>query len=693
MTIVTVPSDGQLFAQVVSLGGQNSRTLGFFPEGAFRDYASRGHVLAWVESQRVAGYLLFRIHHMTVVLVHLCVAKPFRGRGIARDLVDQLCSQSVDFSGIRARCRVDFPADAMWPRLGFVARNEIPGRATRAPTTLRIWWRDLGLPDLFSTAPADRTVAALDTSVIIDMHAASEDPSVHESKALLAPWLADSIEYVVTDETYTDISRNPVPEERRAIREYASAFRSVSDVTPSVTKALLVNLSDTIGPPTTSQDRSDHRHLALAAADRVPYFVTRDTALLDAASEIDTSLGVAVVRPCDIIARTHSELTDQNLSPRRLSGSRLSIRPFVPADIDHLRPTFQSFDQGETKGPLIGALRDCLALADRNKGLVILAPDGKPQGLLVVGVGEDETTIQILRTTRGAMGDVLSRHLVWLAMQEARRLGHSVTRLVDKHIPPAAQGVLGALGFRPADKGMVKLNGIHVRTTADLAKALRSMRSVYDDHTWIDVTVDGVEGGTLRLPQQLVYELERTTWPAKLLDTRLPSYVVPIHPEWAAQLFHSQLAEQSLFGSNPKLMLRLENVYYRSARPKRIQAPARVLWYVTASKERPSTKCIAATSLIGEVVHGAAKEVFSQFKRYGVYEWGDVINLSGGDPHSPIEAFRFGHTESFANPVGLQRVRQLIRQAGGQELVLQSPSRVRSDIFGAIYEEGVGHRE
>ena len=693
MKIVTVPPDGQLFAQIVALGSQNSRTLGFFPEGAFRDYASRGHIFASVEGERLAGYLLFRIHHLTIVLVHLCVDKEYRGRGVARGLVDHLCSESVEFAGIRARCRVDFPADAMWPHLGFVARNEVPGRATRMPTTLRIWWRDLGLPDLFSTAPSDRTVAALDTSVLIDMHAASDDPSVHESKALLAPWLDDSIEYVVTDEIYTDISRNPVSEERTAIWQYASAFRSISNVTPSVVDALLTTLSDTIGPPASSQDLSDHRHLAMAAADRVPYFVTRDTALLDSASKIDTSLRIAVVRPCDIIARTHAELTDQSLSPRPLSGSKLSVRPFVAADIDNLVRTFQSFGQKERKGPLVGVLRNSLALAEKSKGLVIQARDDTLQGLLVLGVAENETAIQILRTTRGTRGDVISRHLVWLAMQEASRVGHSVTGLLDKHVPPAAQRALGVLGFRPAGNGMAKLNGICVRTTAGLAKTIRTMRSVYDDHTWIDATADAIERDRSGLPRPLVYEFERAMWPAKLLDTSLPSYVVPIHPEWAAQLFHTQLAEQSLFGSDPKLMLRLENVYYRSPRPKRIQAPARVLWYVTASKERPDTKCIAATSLIGEVVHGTAKEVFSQFRRYGVYKWTDIVKLSGGDPHGAVEAFRFGHTEPFDNPIQLNRVRQLIRQAGGQELVLQSPSRVPNEVFGAIYDEGVGRLE
>ena len=322
-------------------------------------------------------------------------------------------------------------------------------------------------------------------------------------------------------------------------------------------------------------------------------------------------------------------------------------------------------------------------------GLVIFGHNERPHGLLVTDADENETRIRLLRTTRGAVSDVLARHLVWLAVREACRAGHGITRLMDTHVPTAANGVLGVLGFRPANRGMAKVNGIGVRTTLDLASDLKSVRSIYPNQTWSRRIEDVLMRDRSQLSHQLAFECERVAWPAKLLDTTLPSFVVPIKPEWAAQLFHAHLAEQSLFGSDPRLMLRLDNVYYRSAVPKRIEAPARVLWYVTASKERPSTKCIAATSLVSEVVHGPAKEVFSRFKRYGVFGWKDVLGAAGGNPRGPIQAFRFGHTEPFDTPIGLERVRYLARQTGAAKVVLQSPSRVPSDLFGAIYREGV----
>ena len=692
MRIVTVEPDSQLLADVVSLGRQNARTLGFFPQGAFHDYAARGHIRACVDDGCMAGYLAFRTHNLTVVLVHLCVGHEARGRGIARALVNHLREESSGFAGIRAKCRVDYPADAMWPHLGFVVRNEIPGRATRASTTLRVWCLDLGLPDLFSTAPSDRLIAALDTNVVLDLHSDSDAPQLSESKALLAPWLEDSIEYVVTGEFHAEVSRNPVHDERQAILDCASAFRTLPGQITSSTQAFLTQLSQVIGPGESPQDRSDRHHMALAATGGAHFFVTRDESLLDAAPAIDKGLGLAVVRPCDLIARTHTELTERSFADRRLSGSALSIRPFGAGDIDNLVETFQAFDQREKKGAFVGALRDCLAHSDRSQGLVVLGQDGNPRGLLVTASTANETTVQLLRATRGTMGKVIARHLLWLAVQEARRVGHRVTRLIDNHIPVAASGVLGVLGFRPAKEGMAKVNGIHVSSTFDLAGVLRSARPIYDEHVWVEDTANALERDGSGLPQQLAFECERVTWPSKLLDTRLPSFVVPIHPEWAAQLFHSQLADQSLFGADPRLMLRLDNVYYRSALPKCIEAPARVLWYVTASKERPSTKCIAATSLVSEVVNDSAKRVFARFKRYGVFRWADVLEVAGGDPYGPIQAFRFGHTEPFQKPVGLKRLRNLARQSGAG-LMLQSPSRVPSELFGAIYQEGIGLRE
>ena len=363
------------------------------------------------------------------------------------------------------------------------------------------------------------------------------------------------------------------------------------------------------------------------------------------------------------------------------------MRPYTDADIDDLVQTFQAFARSERRSELLTTLRNALAQPTHSDGQIVRGQDDSLQGLLLVRFVDGEARIQLLRTTRGPLSDVLARHLVWFAVQQARQRGHGVIRSMDKYISPAAEGVLGVLGFRPAE-GMAKVNGIGVLSTRDLADHLRTVDPGFTDPAWMDDALSVLEREPSEMPIQFAFACERLMWPAKLLDTSLPSYSVPIQPEWAAQLFHTRLVEESLFGSDPRLMLRLDNVYYRSSIPRGIDAPARILWYVKDSRERPSTRCYAATSLVEGVVRGRAKTIFSQFKRYGVFGWEDVLKVAKNDPDGLIEAFRFGYTEPFKRSVDLSRIRVLADQLGVPVPFLQSPSRVSAELFSAIYREG-----
>ena len=687
-TIIPVEPGSELLREVMSLGRANAKTLGYFPDGAFEDHASRSHVLACVEDGRLAGYLVFRTSEITITLVHLCVADGLRGRGIAKALVDHLQERLSGFSGIVARCRIDFPANGIWPSLGFTPRNEVPGRATRQPSTLCVWWRDFGRPDLFSTAPSDRIVAALDPNILIDLQVDPSEPEHEESKALFADWLDDSIEYVVTDEVFAEIDRHPDANVRQTRRRYAYRFFCLTDTDRELTRELTRQLAKAIGPGESDQDKSDRKHLVLSALGGASFFVTRDAGLLAAAPDIEMSIGLNVIRPADFIARTHADRTEQSFAAIRLSGSTLSMRPYADADIEELVRTFQAFDRRERQSDLLGTLRNALAERRHSDGQIVMDQDTRLQGFLLLRLVDGETRIELLRTTSGRLSEVLARHLVWLAVQRARHEGCAVIRLTDKHVPPAAEGVLGVLGFRPAAGDMAKINGLGITSTRGLADHLRAVDPGFTDPAWIEDTVGVLEREQSELPSRFALVCERLMWPAKLLDTALPSFIVPIRPEWAMHLFHAQLAGESLFGSDPSLMLRLNNVYYRSSIPKRIEAPARVLWYVTASRERPSTRCVAAASLVEEVVRGPAREIFSRFERYGVFEWADVLDLANNDPQGIVEALRFGHTEPFERPVDLAGIRELAAGAGAQEIVLQSPSRIPTDLFSAIYREG-----
>ena len=75
-------------------------------------------------------------------------------------------------------------------------------------------------------------------------------------------------------------------------------------------------------------------------------------------------------------------------------------------------------------------------------------------------------------------------------------------------------------------------------------------------------------------------DLEKGLWPLKIRELNIPTFIVPIRPEWAMHLFDEDIAKQDLFGGEPSLILNAENIYYRASVPKVLTAPGRILWYV-----------------------------------------------------------------------------------------------------------------
>ena len=69
----------------------NSKTLGFLPKEALRDYLEKGYTLgAKNDDGKLIGYLLHAANPKYFRIAHLCVAEGFTEQGIARRLIDEL---------------------------------------------------------------------------------------------------------------------------------------------------------------------------------------------------------------------------------------------------------------------------------------------------------------------------------------------------------------------------------------------------------------------------------------------------------------------------------------------------------------------------------------------------------------------------------------------------------------------------
>ena len=127
---------------VDALMKRNSQTLGFLPRRVLDEYIRQGTAIGaktvWGE---LAGYLLYAANPFRFRVAHLCVADAFRGQGIARRLIAALREAATTHTGIKLHCRRDYPANELWPVLGFLPLGERPARTPGRRLTL--WYLDL----------------------------------------------------------------------------------------------------------------------------------------------------------------------------------------------------------------------------------------------------------------------------------------------------------------------------------------------------------------------------------------------------------------------------------------------------------------------------------------------------------------------------------------------------------------------
>lgn len=668
--------------QVKTMWRAASATLGFFPEGAFQEYMHRKWIIgAFNAESECIGYLAFRRSKGNAAIVHLCVHPSARGRGTSRALFHKLRELTTGCRGAILRCRTDYDANALWPRLGFAPVAESQGRSIDGKM-LKTWWFDYGEPTLFAPVDDERSVAVVDANVFFDL----QDPPTKknsEAKALTADWLQEYLQLAVTDEIYGEIDRNPAKAERDRRRAFVSSLLTLQHdhALAAVTEA---ELRDVIPPDGSESTESDRRQLAKAIAGKADAFVTRDGRLLRLNSVIRRRWGINVVRPMQVVVKTDQLERAAKYEPVRLSGTLLASRLIKADDIATLSQTFQNFPAREPLSNFTTVLRKALAAPGQYESRLITNAEGQLLALEIVEHSGRERDLQLLRVCPGPISPTLIRHMVWRQVTEAAKGEQVIVRCTDTYPQTATAAALSESGFVPTREGWGKVLLRRVLSPDAVAAQLDALGG---EQLWISEVAAAVEKSLpLRTPTSDAV-VEKYLWPVRIRDAAIPTYLVPIEPRWALHLFDERLAEQTLFGSEPSLALNVHNVYYRSARPGVLTAPARVMWYVSQRDQYAGSGHVRAVSTIDEVIVGPAKELYKRFKRLGVYEWAD-ISERWSDPQTPIMAFTFSGTELLPRPVSWRTLQAVLEQECGSKSQLQSPLQVTSPCFERLYQLG-----
>ncbi len=669
---------------VTKLWRQDSATLGFFPDGAFAEYAQKRQIVAALRSGEVLGYVLFRRTGRRVAIVHLCVGSGARGQGVARELGDAVSRAAPDADGVSLRCRRDFAADAVWPKLGFRPIKELPGRGSDGGV-LTVWFKPQGNEDLFTLAAKrrePRTVAVVDANVFFDLSEAQERPP-NESKALVADWLQDILELRITAELFSEIMRADSPELRRRNLAYAQQF-GVVEPDPSDLQAAARVVEEAIPAPRNQRDRSDRAHLAACVAARVRHFVTRDDVLLDYGDAIYERTGVSVLRPSDLVAELDEIERADAYRPSRFAGTTMRLVPASDVSEDDI---VERFKGQQRRTDFLAEWRARIAAPRDQLSQVVLAG-----GVPVALVGMETATGACLRVgllrVAGDDARTLASYLAHHVRVSAVERGSSLIVVSDAGVDATVRTAL-------EDDGFVFREGRWGRAVCGVVGGREDVREWFSELERALAPPDrellgDTRAGGLLASSTPAAAIESALWPAKVLDETTSCYVIPVRPHWAHQLFDAELARFDLFGAKPQLAMSRENVYYRSpSNPATLPSSARLLWYVSSDSQVPGSGAIRACSRLVEVTVGPPKLVYKAGRRLGIYEWRDVVGASRG---GLVQALRFCDTECFPAAVPLSRVRSLLQEmvVGGVNDSFPGPQRIPEPVFRAIYAAGTG---
>jgi len=680
-------------ADVIALGDANKGTLGLFPKEAYKESASKKQIIVAVDevSGKLIGYLLYSTSRrkMLVSIVHLCIHSSYRRQGITRLLFDELKRITQDaYLRVRVRCRVDYDANKLWPKLNFVAVGEMSGRGKKE-TRLTVWMYEYAHPSLFTYASLQNENAkakvVIDANVFYQLQD-PDNPENEESLPLLEPWL--DVDLYITPEMLNEISRNKDKTKRELARKFASSFNMVdSNAAEKKFQKAQEELRSLFPEPLEISDESDLKQLAYAISAGILFFVTRDGPILSRAEDAFEKFDIQILKPSDLILMQDELMRGEDYSPSRLAGSQIHIEKVHSHQSDALVDQFLS-SQGETKGTFNKRLQLVLSNASTVETFVVTDAHGEKQGLISYSRQLDhQIVVPIFRVKQSSICQFVAKYLVNNLILTAAAENRNAIKIDDKYLSPKIIIALQESGFFQVQNCWVK---IALQATLSISDTIVQLT----DAAWPIYMREPLDDIVLVLcsePRQAaLLEIERRLWPVKIKELEIPSFIVPIRPGWAMHLFDTDIAQQDLFGGEPSLILNAENVYYRSGAQRILYAPGRLLWYVSSGDRRyQGTMYIKACSYLDDVEIGKPKQLFSKYKKLGVYTWKDVCEVAKGDLNRDIMAFKFSKTEVFSYPIPLAQLQTMWERDGRRFNNATSPLAITNERFLEIYNLGV----
>lgn len=690
MQIKVIDQNDPLLQDVVTLGKKNAKTLGMFPEGAFIDHAKKRTIFGALDDGELIGYILFRITQSkgTISIAHLCIDSDHRNKGVAKKLVDAVKEkyQSI-FKGIKLSCRKDYiDASKFYEKYGFKAAKEVRSRSKEENFLVK-WYYDFGNDDLFSSThlSSSKTNALLDASILIKLRDLN-DEDITEISGLNADWLMDEIEYFFAPEMYNEINRDTDKQRATETRSFLGNYKEAR-FTPEERDKIYSDLTE-IFNGTTVNDISDKKQLAECIASNIDCFITTDDELINASDKVYEIFSTRILRPTELILFIDQIKNKSDYNSVRLAGANYESKKIEASDVNILSEIFICKEFEEKKHEFRGQLTTIISDLKNSYFKIVKDSTGNYLGIACGKFEKDNLSISILRTSKSKISAVLFYQLVNDILNFAAEKNLIKVSINENYLNEIQQEILDNYGFENKDNCWIKLVIKGLYSTVDFLNTNSSIKDLWDIESIknkLNILKDGEQN-------VFKFQLERKLSPLKFIDLEIPTYIIPIKPYWASQLFDYHQANQSLFGAKAELAWHRENIYYRNIKPVSEKYPARILWYISSETKVTTGRHmgIIACSYLDEVYTGTAKSLYQKFKNYGIYEWKDIYETANKDAYKEMKAIKFSDTEVFKDLISISQITEIFEKNGRKKNTFTSPVEVSREIFNQIYKIGKG---
>ena len=642
ITIETIKKCPQYIENVIKLGDENSKTLGFLPQQVFYQAAHKNRIIVAHSDVNLAGYLLYRISNNKVSITHFCVASKFHGQKISDKLFNKLIELTKPYcKGIKLNCRRDYTyANKLWERLDFIPVNEKKGRDKKKKNILTVWWYDFRKRNLFTLSDSfieDNLIGVLDVNVFSDIE--KKDEKFETSLALNSDWLVNDIQFCLVDEIYNELNREKNQLTRKKTKNFISNF-TILPHDRGTFKEVFKKLEKFI-PNTPSQNTiSDFKQVGKAIAGNANFFITRDKKLLKQAKNIEEEFNLKIVSPATLILEMDENLSSYKYEPRRLAGTSIKKLAVNSTILKDVLSELHARNLGEKK-KMLEAKIDKLVPNITNIEIEAIVSNHSYLGLIGAVWLNKKLEIPFIRIQNSTISRTFAKQIITEIIQKAIDENLFLIEIDAEYLPNSIVIALEEARFININDKWIKILLSGIISYTELKAVFHKIGNVLPEvHKYTNSILEKLK---LNKPtQEQLYELERALFPVKIKELDIPNYSIPIHPAWAKHLFDEGLANQELFGAKEKLVFNRENIYYCSAKNKsRLTSPARILWYVTNDNKLKGTKAIRAISYLENFEIDFPKTLFKKYKNLGIYEWKDIFKLAKEDIKQEILALRF----------------------------------------------------